>query len=174
MPRIGRVLFSRERIAERVRELASEIERDYRGESLILLPVLKGSFIFAADLCRCLQLPVRIEFLGVQSYGDMTRSSGVVQITQDLTHPIDGRHVLVVEDIVDTGLTAHYLVEQLQARRAKSVRLCALLHKPASLERDVEVTYQGFSVDDVFVVGYGLDYAQEYRNLPDLVALELD
>lgn len=159
-------LLSAEQIRERVRALGAEIARDYAGKSLVLLCVLKGSFVFAADLARAIDLPLRIEFLGVRSYGDDTRSSGVVQITQDLTRPIAGDHVLLVEDIVDTGLTLSYLREQLLARMPASVKLCALLHKPSRTVKPVDIDFLGFTVDDVFVVGYGLDHAERYRNLP--------
>jgi hypoxanthine phosphoribosyltransferase len=161
-------LFSAEQIDARVRELGAEITRDYKGRSLVLLCVLKGSFVFAADLARCIDLPLRIEFLGVQSYGDDTESSGIVQITQDLTRPVEGEDVLVVEDIVDTGLTLHYLAEQMRARHPKSIKICALLHKPSRMKVQVDIDYLGFTVDDVFVVGYGLDWAQLYRNLPEI------
>jgi hypoxanthine phosphoribosyltransferase len=159
-------LLSAEQIRERVRALGAEITRDYAGKSLVLLCVLKGSFVFAADLARAIDLPLRIEFLGVRSYGDDTRSSGVVQITQDLTKPIAGDHVVLVEDIVDTGLTLSYLREQLLARMPNSVKVCALLHKPSRSVKPVQIDYLGFTVDDVFVVGYGLDHAERYRNLP--------
>lgn len=166
-----RPLISAERIAERVNELAEQIGREYAGRSLVLLSVLKGSFVFAADLARAIPLPVRIEFLGVRSYGADTKSSGVVQITQDLTRPVDGDHILIVEDIVDTGLTLSYLREQLRSRHPASVKVAALLHKPARMQREVEIDYLGFTIDDVFVVGYGLDYAERYRNLPFLGVL---
>jgi hypoxanthine phosphoribosyltransferase len=169
-----RVYIGRERIQARVRELGAAIERDYPEGSLVLLCILKGSFIFAADLARAIQRPLRIEFLGVQSYGDRTSTSGAVQITQDLTRPIEGDHVVIVEDIVDTGLTSAYLMHQLQLRKPKSVRLCSLLHKPARAERTVTIDYLGFTIDDVFVIGYGLDYAQQYRNLPDICQLDPD
>jgi hypoxanthine phosphoribosyltransferase len=158
-------LFSAERIAERVARLGAEITRDYHDRNLVLLCILKGSFMFAADLSRAIDLPLRIDFLGVQSYAGTT-SSGVVQITQDLTQPIEGEDVLIVEDIVDTGLTLSYLLEQLQTRGPESVRVCALLHKPARVKRPVQIDYLGFTVDDVFIVGYGLDRSQQYRNLP--------
>lgn len=159
-------LLSAERIHERVSALGAEITREYAGKSLVLLCVLKGSFVFAADLARAIDLPLRIEFLGVRSYGDDTRSSGVVQITQDLTRPIAGDHVVLVEDIVDTGLTLSYLREQLLARMPATVKVCALLHKPSRTVKPVDIDYLGFTVDDVFVVGYGLDHAERYRNLP--------
>jgi hypoxanthine phosphoribosyltransferase len=158
-------LLSAEQIRARVSALGAEITREYAGKSLVLLCVLKGSFVFAADLARAIDLPLRIEFLGVRSYGDDTRSSGVVQITQDLTKPIAGDHVVLVEDIVDTGLTLSYLREQLLARMPASVKVCALLHKPSRTVKPVQIDYLGFTVDDVFVVGYGLDHAERYRNL---------
>jgi hypoxanthine phosphoribosyltransferase len=169
-----RVYIDRGRIQARVSELGAAIARDYPDGSLVLLCILKGSFIFAADLARAITRPLRIEFLGVQSYGDRTSTSGAVQITQDLTRPIEGDHVLIVEDIVDTGLTSAYLMHQLQLRKPKSVRLCSLLHKPARAERPVTIDYLGFTIDDVFVIGYGLDYAQQYRNLPDICQLDAD
>jgi hypoxanthine phosphoribosyltransferase len=128
--------------------------------------------MFAADLARAIDLPLRIEFLGVQSYGDDTKSSGVVQITLDLTRPIEGEDVLIVEDIVDTGLTLAYLKEQLFPRRPRSVKVCALLQKPGRLERDVRIDYLGFTIDDVFVVGYGLDHAQRHRNLAEIRVID--
>lgn len=165
------VLFSAEQIADKVRELGARIGADYAGKSLVLLSVLKGSFVFAADLARAIDLPLRVEFLGVQSYGDSTQSSGVVRITLDLARPIEGEDVLIVEDIVDTGLTSHYLLDQIAARGPRSVKLCSLLHKPARTVRQVGIDYLGFTIPDVFVVGYGLDAAQRYRNLPDLRVL---
>ncbi|MBK7578634.1 MAG: hypoxanthine phosphoribosyltransferase [Myxococcales bacterium] len=161
-------LYTPEQINTRVRELGAEITRDYRGKSLVLLCVLKGSFVLAADLARAIDLPLRVEFLGVQSYGDDTESSGVVRITLDLARPVDGEHVLLVEDIVDTGLTLDYLMHQIQTRNAASVKVCALLHKPARTQKKVSIDYLGFTIDDVFVVGYGLDWAQKYRNMPEI------
>jgi hypoxanthine phosphoribosyltransferase len=167
-----RILIHRDRIQERVSELGAELERDYPDGSLVLLGVLKGSFIFMADLVRAISRPLRVEFLGVQSYGDGTSSSGAVQITLDLTSPVHDSHVVIVEDIVDTGLTAHFLIAQLAARQAKSVRLCSLLHKPSRSQRAVPIDYLGFTIEDVFVVGYGLDWAQRYRNLPDICVID--
>jgi hypoxanthine phosphoribosyltransferase len=165
-------LLSADAIQSRVKELGAQIAREYAGKSLVLLCVLKGSFVFAADLSRAIDIPLRVEFLGVRSYGDDTRSSGVVQITQDLTRPIAGEHVVLVEDIVDTGLTLSYLREQLLARGPASVKVCALLHKPARSVNPVHIDYLGFTVQDVFVVGYGLDHAERYRNLPYVGVLE--
>lgn len=166
-----RTLFTAEQIRARVAELGAQITRDYADRPLVLLCVLKGSFIFAADLARSIDLPLRIEFLGVQSYGDNTDSSGVVQITLDLSRPIAGENVLIVEDIVDTGLTLSYLTEQLRARQPASVRVCSLLHKPARARKLVTIDYLGFTIEDVFVVGYGLDYAQTYRNLSEIATV---
>ncbi|MCC6217785.1 MAG: hypoxanthine phosphoribosyltransferase [Polyangiaceae bacterium] len=166
----GRIqtLYSAAQLAERVAALGAEITRDYTGKSLVLLCVLKGSFVFAADLARAIELPLRVEFLGVASYGDDSESSGVVQITQDLTRPVEGEDVLVVEDIVDTGLTLSYLLEVLGARGPASLKVCALLHKPARERKHVRIDYLGFTIEDRFVVGYGLDWAQRYRNLPEI------
>jgi len=161
-------LISKEQLRARVAELGREITLAYQGEPLILLPVLKGSFVFAADLAREIDLPVEVEFLGVQSYGDDTVSSGVVQITLDLTRPVDGKHVLIIEDIVDTGLTLDYLLSLLRARNPKSLRVASLLHKPSRMQRALVIDFLGFTIEDEFVVGYGLDYAQKYRNLPYL------
>jgi len=168
----GTILIPRHRIAERVRELGEELKRDYEGRSLVLLVVLKGSFVFAADLARAIDLPLAIEFLGVQSYGDSTDSSGIVRITLDVGRPIEGQDVLIVEDIVDTGLTSRYIRDQVAARKPRSLKLCALLHKPSRTVVPVDIDYLGFTIDDLFVVGYGLDVAQKYRNLPDLCVIE--
>jgi hypoxanthine phosphoribosyltransferase len=163
-----RTLYTPEQIQGRIRELGAEITKAYHGKSLVLLCVLKGSFLFAADLCRAIDLPLRIEFLGLQSYGDDTSSSGVVQITLDLTRPVENEHVLVVEDIVDTGLTLDYIMQSLKTRNPASVRVCALLHKPARMKKKVGIDYLGFTIEDVFVVGYGLDWAQKFRNIPEI------
>jgi hypoxanthine phosphoribosyltransferase len=166
-----RTLYDPVQIRARVEELGRRITADYDGHSLVLVCVLKGSFVFAADLVRAIALPLRVEFLGVQSYGNGTESTGVVQITQDLTRPLDGEDVLVVEDIVDTGLTLTYIADLLRQRRARSVKVCALLEKPSRLKSPMHIDYVGFTIDDVFVVGYGLDCAQKYRNLPEIAEL---
>jgi hypoxanthine phosphoribosyltransferase len=166
-----RTLYAPEVIAARVRELAQAIARDYAEKPLILVAILKGSFVFAADLARALPLGVRIEFLGVRSYGSGTVSTGAVQITQDLTHPIEHQDILIVEDIVDTGLTLAYILGLIKARGARSVRVCALLDKPSRRRVEVPVDYVGFTVGDAFMVGYGLDCAEQYRNLPGLCEL---
>ncbi len=158
-------------IAARVAELGREITRDYLGKEVVVVPVLKGSYLFAADLTRAMSLDVAIDFLGVRSYGDEQESSGVVQITTDLSHSIEGKHVILVEDIVDTGLTVSYLCENLITRQPASLKIAALLHKPARTTVPVEIDYLGFTVEDVFIVGYGLDHAQKFRNLPYLAEL---
>jgi hypoxanthine phosphoribosyltransferase len=155
-------------IARRVAELGRAISHDYRGKELVVVPVLKGSFVFAADLLRQIDLDVSVDFLGVRSYGDGQQSSGIVQITADLTHPIEGKHVILVEDIVDTGLTVSYLHQNLETRRPASLRIASLLHKPARTLVPAPIDYLGFTVDDVFIVGYGLDFGQRFRNLPYL------
>ena len=167
-----KVLVTEAASAEKVRELGARITRDYAGRSPVLIGVLKGSFVFLADLVRAIDLPVTVEFLGVQSYGDATESSGVVRITLDLARPVAGRDVLIVEDIIDTGLTCRYLFEQIEARGPSSLKMCALLHKPARTRVPVQIDYLGFTIPDEFVVGYGLDAAQKYRNLKDLRVLE--
>ncbi len=165
-------MLSAETIAARVKELGAEITRDYQDHSLVLVCVLKGSFVFAADLARAIDLPLRIDFLGVRSYGEGTESSGVVQITQDLSKPIAGEHVLLVEDIVDTGLTIAHLMDLFRTRNPRSVKVCSLLHKPARAKLQVKIDYLGFTIEDKFVVGYGLDFAEKYRNLPYLGLVE--
>ncbi len=163
-------LISADAIAARVAELGAQITADYRAHAaksdVVVVGVLKGSVIFLADLVRHVALPIHVDFIGISSYGDATVSSGVVQITQDLSRPIEGKHVIVVEDIVDTGHTVHYLMENMATRRPASIKLAALLHKPERAERAVAIDYLGFTIPNKFVVGYGLDVAQQYRNLP--------
>ncbi len=159
------VMFSKEQLAARVRELGVRITEDYQGKELTAIGVLKGSFLFFADLVREIDLPLKCDFLGLSSYGSNTDSSGVVQITSDLKNPIEGRHVLVIEDIVDTGLTMKYLLENLQTRRPLSVKVCSLLEKPARAKTKIDISYLGFTIPDAFVVGYGLDVDEKYRNL---------
>jgi hypoxanthine phosphoribosyltransferase len=166
------VLFSAEQIAQRVKEMGKQIERDYQGKDLVLLGVLKGSFLFISDLARSIDLPLAVDFIGLSSYGEATESSGVVKITSDVSKPIENKHVVIVEDIVDTGLTLHYLQDLLKARRPKSMKTACLLSKPARRKVDVQVDYIGFTIEDRFVVGYGLDYAEKYRNLPYIAVLD--
>jgi hypoxanthine phosphoribosyltransferase len=165
-------MLSTETIAARTRELGAQIAKDYADRSLVLVCVLKGSFVFAADLARAIDGPLRVDFLGVRSYGEGTESSGVVQITQDLSKPIEREDVLIVEDIVDTGLTISHLMDLLRVRQPRSVRVCALLHKPARAKVEVKIDYLGFTIEDKFVVGYGLDFAERYRNLPYIGVIE--
>ena len=168
-----RVLISEADVRARVQALGAEIARDYAGRELTVLSVLKGASIFTADLVRAIPLPLMLEFLGVASYGADTRSSGEVRITSDTLTPLHGRDVLVVEDIVDTGLTLRFLLQTLRARGCRSARVCALLDKPTRrVVPDVAVDYRGFVVDDRFLVGYGLDHAERFRNLPFVGVLE--
>lgn len=166
------VMISEADIAKRVKELGAQITAEYKDKSLVLVCVLKGSFVFAADLARAIDLPLRIDFLGVRSYGEGTESSGVVQITHDLSKPIAEQDVLIVEDIVDTGLTLAHLMDLLRTRNPKSVRVCSLLHKPARAKVSVHVDYLGFTIEDKFVIGYGLDFAERYRNVPYIGLVE--
>ena len=165
-------LLSEAQIRARVLELGAEISRDYENRRLVLVSVLKGSFIFTADLSRSITIPLRIEFLGVRSYGEGTTTSGVVQITQDLAHPIEGDNVLIVEDIVDSGLTLVHLLDLLRTRHPASVKVCSLLRKPTRTRVVVPIDYKGFTIDNQFVVGYGLDWAERYRNLSFIGVVE--
>lgn len=167
-----RVLISEDEIRARVKALGEQITRDYQDKDLTAICVLKGSFPFFADLVRAIDLPIECDFLGLSSYGSATRTSGVVKITSDLTKPVGEKNVLVVEDIVDTGLTMNYLLENLWTRRPASVKVCSLLYKPANTVVDVQIDYLGFTIEDRFVIGYGLDLDQKYRNLPFIGYLE--
>jgi hypoxanthine phosphoribosyltransferase len=166
------VMFSSEAIAARVRELGAQITADYQGRELTVTGVLNGSFLFMADLVRAIDLPIRCDFLGLSSYGSATESSGVVAITKDLSGPVEGRHLLIVEDIIDTGLTMDYLLKNLATRKPASVRIVALLSKPARRKVEVKIDYLGFTIEDRFVVGYGLDFDGRYRNLAFIGALD--
>ena len=163
---IQEILFTEEQLKNRVAEIARQIEADYAGKEVMLISVLRGSFIFMADLCRAIRLPCTLDFMSVSSYGTGTTSSGQVQITKDLSEDITGRHVIVVEDILDSGNTLSYLLKILNHRHPASVRLCTLLDKPERRTKPVEVSYSGFTIPDAFVVGYGLDYDEHYRGLP--------
>ena len=166
------VLFSEEEIDARIREMGAQISKDYAGKSVHLVGILKGATFFACELAKRITVPVTLDFMSVSSYGDSTESSGVVKINKDLDEPLEGRDVLVVEDIVDTGNTLSYLLDNLQKRGSASVKLCTLLNKPDRRIKDVDVDYTGFIIPDAFVVGYGLDYAQKYRNLPYIGVLK--
>lgn len=160
------ILLTEEQIQARVRELGQEISRDYQGRRVHLVGILKGAVIFLADLVRHLSVDLEVDFMAVSSYGKGSSSSGAVQILKDLDRPIEGQHVLIVEDIVDTGLTLRYLMENLKARNPASLKICALLDKPDRRKVEIEADYVGFRIPDRFVVGYGLDYAECYRGLP--------
>ena len=163
---IQEILFSEEQLASRVNEIARQITQDYQGKEIVLISVLRGSFVFMADLCRRIDLPCTVDFMAVSSYGSGTKSSGQVQITKDLSDDIEGRDLIIVEDILDSGNTLYYLMQILQARAPASIRLCTLLDKPERRTKPITADYCGFSIPDAFVVGYGLDYAEKYRNLP--------
>ena len=163
---IQEILFSEEQLASRVNEIARQITQDYQGKEIVLISVLRGSFVFMADLCRRIDLPCTVDFMAVSSYGSGTSSTGQVQITKDLSSDIAGKHIIVVEDILDSGNTLSYLLKLLAQRKPASIRLCTLLDKPERRTKPVEVHYSGFTIPDYFVVGYGLDYAEKYRNLP--------
>jgi hypoxanthine phosphoribosyltransferase len=166
-------LIDADTIAARVRELGKQIAEDYRGRNLVLVCVLKGSFVFTADLARAIESStLRIEFLGVRSYGEGTSTSGVVQITQDLSRPIEGEDILIVEDIIDTGLTIAHLLDLFRTRKPASIKVCALLHKPARSRIEVPIDYLGFTIEDRFVIGYGLDWGEKYRNLGSISVVE--
>jgi hypoxanthine phosphoribosyltransferase len=169
-----RTLYSAADIQARVEALGKQITAEHaeNGTDLVLVGVMKGSVIFLSDLCRAIDLPCTLDLIGIASYGDETKTSGVVQITSDLSRPIEGKDVIIVEDIVDTGLTVSYLLENLRTRQPRSVKVCALLHKPERAIQKVPIDYLGFTIPNEFVVGYGLDYAQRYRNLPFIGVLE--
>ncbi len=168
---LDRILVTKEEIQAAVRKLGAQITADYAGEELVLLGILKGAIVFFSDLMREIDLPVTTEFMAVSSYGAATKNSGVVRIIKDLDHDITGKEVLIVEDIVDSGVTLHYLKQHLQNRGAKRIRIATLLDKPARRRVDLKADYSCFEIPDAFVVGYGLDYAEKYRNLPDIGVL---
>ena len=172
MPDVAEVLITGEQIEEKVCELGERITQDYAGERLLLVGVLRGAVVVMGDLMRCIDLPCEIDFMDISSYGSGTSSSGVVRILKDLEENITGRHVLIVEDIIDTGLTLSYLRRSLLTRGPASLEICALVTKPSRRRVELDVKYLGFEVPDEFVVGYGLDYAGAYRNLPDICVLK--
>jgi hypoxanthine phosphoribosyltransferase len=173
-PAIGEVLVPNEDLMRRIEELGAEISRDYEGRDLVMVGVLKGAVLFIADLMRHLTVPCEIDFMAVSSYGSETDSSGVVRILKDLDAPIEGRDVLIVEDIIDSGLTLHYLLRSLRARNPRSLEVCALLTKPERRRVDLPTRYVGFEIPNRFAIGYGLDHAQKYRNLGYVAALRGD
>lgn len=169
---IEKVLFTQEQLQTRVKELGAEITRDYAGKAPVLASVLRGSYIFMADLTRAIDLPISVDFMSVSSYGKGTVSSGQVQIIKDLSDHIEGKDLIIVEDILDSGNTLYYLMQVLQARGPASIKLCTLLDKPKRRVKPVTADYSGFTVPDAFIVGYGLDYAEKYRNLPYIGVLK--
>ena len=171
-PSLKEVLITSEQLSKRTAELAARIDADYAGRDLLLVGVLKGAFVMMGDLSRHIRLPLEFDFMAVSSYGAATKTSGVVRILKDLDHEIEGRNVLLVEDIVDSGLTLAYLLKNLRTRRPASLEVCALLHKTAMQKVDVELKYVGFEIPPEFVVGYGLDYAERFRNLPYVATLK--
>src|SRR5205807_4041607 len=170
-PAIGEILVQADDLQHRVRQLGAEISRDYEGRDLVLVGVLKGAVFFLSDLMRHLQIPVEVDFMAVASYGSATKSSGVVRILKDLDAAIEGRDVLIVEDIVDSGLTLQYLLRNLAGRNPRSLEVCALLVKPERQKVELPTRYVGFEIPNRFAIGYGLDYAERYRNLPYVAAL---
>lgn len=167
-----RVLVEEEEVDKRIRDLGEQISKDYEGKEVHLICVLKGGVFFMCELAKRITVPVSMDFMSVSSYGDDTKSSGVVKIVKDLDEAIEGKDVLIVEDIIDSGRTLYYLIDILKKRNPKSVHLCTLLDKPERRVKDVKVDYVGFNIPDEFVVGYGLDYAQKYRNLPFIGVVE--
>ena len=171
-PRIGPEVVGAAALQARITELGARITVDYAGRAPLLVGVLKGAFVFMADLARRIDLPVEFDFMAVSSYGNATKSSGVVRIVKDLDIDLTGRDVLIVEDIIDSGVTLNYLLRLLNQRNPKSIRIATLLDKPERRIQPVDVTYTGFQIPDEFVIGYGLDYAEDYRNLPDICVLD--
>lgn len=169
---IKEVLVTDEEIELKVKELGEQINKDYEGRNLMLVGILKGAVIFMSDLARSIEMPVEMDFMAVSSYGASSTSTGVVRLLKDLDSSIEGKDILIVEDIIDTGLTLSYLIDNLNKRGAESVKVCTLLDKPDRRKIEVPVAYRGFVIPDEFVVGYGIDYAQKYRNLPYIAALK--
>jgi hypoxanthine phosphoribosyltransferase len=171
---VGEILIDEETLSARIAELGAEVSTDYQGRDLLLIGVLKGAVFFMADLMRHLTVPCEVDFMAISSYGDSTDSSGIVRILKDLDINIEGRDVLVVEDIIDSGLTLSYLMRNLESREPASLEVCALMTKPARREIDVPVRYIGFEIPNRFVVGYGLDFGERYRNLPYVAVLSTE
>ncbi len=171
---VGPILIAEEEIQDKISELAKRITEDYRNKDLILIGVLKGAFMLMSDLARQIALPLEFDFMAVASYGSATKTSGVVRILKDLDYEITDRHVLLVEDIIDSGLTLNYLLKYLRARKPASLEVCALLRKAEIQKVDIDVKYEGFEIPPKFVIGYGLDHSQRYRNLPYIAVLEDD
>jgi len=169
---LEKTLLSQEQLKQRIEELGQEITRDYAGKEILMIGILRGAVIFMADLSRAIKVPVAIDFMAVSSYGMSTASSGVVKIIKDLDEDVEGKEVLIVEDIIDSGLTLNYLIDYIKSRNPRSVKICTLLNKPDRRKVEVPIAYNGFTIPDYFVVGYGLDYAEKYRNLPFIGVLK--
>lgn len=172
MDDVERVLISTEELKQRIADMGRQISQDYAGKEILMIGVLRGAVIFMADLARAIDIPVAIDFMAVSSYGAGTSSSGVVRILKDLDETVEGKHILVVEDIIDSGLTLNYLLDNIKSRKPASLRMCTLLNKPERRKVNVHIDYNGFTIPDHFVVGYGLDYAEKYRNLPFIGVLK--
>lgn len=172
METLGRVLIDEESAKKRIKELGEQISKDYQDSDLVVIGILKGAVIFLSDLVKQIKVPLRLDFMAVSSYGLSTKTSGVVRILKDLDDEIEGKDVLIVEDIVDTGLTLHYLIDNLRSRKPNSIKVCCFLDKPSRRQVPVQIDYIGFEIPDEFVVGYGLDYAEKYRNLPYVCILD--
>lgn len=170
---LERILLDEDQIKRRIKELGQDITRDYKGKNLMMIGVLKGAVIFFSDLIRAIDLPLTTDFIAVSSYGSSTKSSGIVRILKDLDESVENKDVLIVEDIIDTGLTLHYLIDNIATRNPNSVKVCCFLDKPDRRLTQVDVDYVGFTIPDEFVVGYGLDYDERYRNLPHISVLRL-
>lgn len=171
-PDLDRVLFTEDEIRNRVKELGARITQDYAGERIVVVSILRGAAIFMADLVREIKLPLEMDFMAVSSYGNAAKSSGEVRVLKDLTNPIAGRHVIIAEDVLDSGLTLRYLMKELESRNPASLEIAMLLHKNTPRQADIDCKYIGFECPDEFIVGYGLDYAERYRNLPFIGVLK--
>ena len=169
---IKKVLIDEETLQLKIKELGAQITKDYEGKDLLVVCILKGAVLFVSDLIKRIDLPLEIDFMAVSSYGNATKSSGVVRILKDLDEEINGKHILIVEDIIDSGLTLSYLIDNLKSRNPASVAVCTLLDKPDNRKTPIDISYTGFIVPDEFVVGYGLDYAEKYRNIPFIFVLK--
>jgi len=171
-PEKHKILYSKAKIQKKVKELAAQISKDYEGKTPYLVVVLKGAVVFASDLMRELTIPCEVDFFGISSYGSGTRSTGIVRITKDLDNSIESKHVLVVEDIVDSGQTLNYLINQFKARRPASLKVVSFLDRPDRREVDVDIDYKGLDIPDAFVLGYGMDYRENYRNIPYIFIMD--
>ncbi len=172
MPNYGKVVFSRAEIQKRVQELGERISKDYKGEDLLLVGVMKGAFIFMADLARAISIPVSIDYVGISAFNSRSKGRGAVRLSSDINENISGKNILLVEDIINSGLTVEYIINNLKAREPKSVKICTLLDKTDKRRNDFRPDYAGFTIPNIYVIGYGLDHQDRYRNLPYIAALE--